>query len=153
MSLDAELEHIKAYLERWIRHWCPDGERRRSNWHLMHDALCSWLLLATHVARARLQSPTESSNCQEQARQSQQDQQHLLASLSIKMFEEALKVPASLVITHRASIFPFAAAVILRLGRRRDLVLRVALRMAGIPGKPTVRTFVRDAGRQMLVML
>lgn len=55
--------------------------------------------------------------------------------------------------THRASLFPFAAAIILKLGNQRDLILRVALRMAGTPGKPFVPTFVRDGGNQLLSML
>ncbi|KAF7192820.1 hypothetical protein HII31_05868 [Pseudocercospora fuligena] len=156
-ALDAELAHIRNYLEHFIQQWCPDAETRHSNWHLHHDALCSWLLLAIHVARVRFQSTSTSEvktqRLQDQLRRSQQEQQQLLVSLSIKMFEEALKVPSSLVNTHRASIMPFAASVIIRLSKRRDLVLRTALRMAGEPGKPTVRTFVRDAGRQMLVML
>lgn len=155
MSLDAELEHIKNYLERFILHWCPNAEKRRGNWHLLHDALCSWLLLAVHVARARFQSCSEakSQTSQDRLKRSQQDQQQLLVKLSVRMFEEALKLPTSLLITHRASIMPFAASVILRFSKRRDLVLRAALRMAGEAGRPTVRTFVRDAGRQMLVML
>lgn len=162
LSLNAELEHIKNYMERWISHWCPNSTKRGSNsasengnWHLLHDALCSWLLLAVHVARARFQcvEETVTPNQQDEVRRSQHEQQQLLVHLSTRMFEEALRVPSSLVITHRASILPFAASVILRLSKRRDLVLRAALRMAGEPGKPTVRTFVRDAGRQMLVML
>lgn len=157
MSLDAELEHIRNYMDRFIQQWCPDTESRRINWHLLHDALCSWLLLAMHVARVRFQSAStselKSQRLQDQIKRSQQDQQQLLVNLSTSMFEEALKVPSSLVITHRASIMPFAASLILRLSKRRDLVLRAALRMAREPGRATVRTFVRDAGRQMLVML
>ncbi|KAL1844933.1 hypothetical protein VTK73DRAFT_1485 [Phialemonium thermophilum] len=143
LSLDAELEHIKAYIERWIRDWCPEDGDRRLNWHLTHEALSCWLLLAVNIAKRR---PPQ--HAADQARQ-----QQLLLDLSIRMFKLALRVPEAIRTTHRSSIFPFAASIILRLSARRDLVLRVALRMTGDPERPFVPSFVRDSGNQILVML
>lgn len=81
-------------------------------------------------------------------------QQHRrLLQLSIRVFKEALDAPPTAHMTHRASIFPFAAAIILRFSERRDLVLLLALRMSGEPGKAYVPTFIRSAGNQMLAML
>jgi len=141
LSLDAELEHIKAHAEKWIQDWCPREGDKRLNWHLTHDALSCWLLLAVRIARKRPE-PSKTSH-----------EQQLLLALSIRLFKEALKAPDAVLTTQRASIFPFAASIILRLSGRRELILRVALRMSGEPGKPHVPTFVRDAGNQMLVML
>jgi hypothetical protein len=80
-------------------------------------------------------------------------QQRRLLHLSISIFKAALEAPQTVHMTHRASIFPFVAAIVLKLSDRRDLILRLALRMAGEPGKPYVPTFIRDSGNQMLAML
>lgn len=80
-------------------------------------------------------------------------QQRRLLQLSTRLFKVALEVPQTVHMTHRASIFTFVAAIILKLSDRRDLVLRLALRMAGEPGKKYVPTFIRDSGNQMLAML
>ncbi|RFU31591.1 hypothetical protein B7463_g4710, partial [Scytalidium lignicola] len=141
LALDAELDHIESYTERWIQDWCPEDGDQRLNWHLSHDALCCRLLLSVYIAR---KWPKRSNMIQQQRR---------LLQLSIRIFKEALEVPLTVHMTHRAGIFPVVAAIILKLSNRRDLVLLLALRMAGEPGKPYVPTFIRDAGSQMLAML
>lgn len=141
ISLDAELEHIKTFTEKWISDWCQRDGDNCLNWHLTHDALSCWLLLAVRIARKRPQSYNTSH------------QQQLLLALSTRIFKEALRASQAIHTSHRSAIFPFAASIILRLSTRRDLVLRLALRMTGEPGKPHVSTFVRDAGNQLLVML
>ena len=55
--------------------------------------------------------------------------------------------------TLRGSTFAFAAAIVLKLSDRRDLVLRVALRKADDPTKPNIPTYFREAAGQMLAML
>lgn len=152
LSLDAELEHIKVYIEGWIEDWCPRDADAVLNWHLSHEATSCWLLLAIRVARVRLQS-TRLADRHHRHQEREQQQQNLLLSLSVRLFEESLKFPTALAVTQRAAVFPFAASIVLRLGSRRDLVLRAALRMAGEPRKPFVPTFVREAGNQMLIML
>lgn len=76
-----------------------------------------------------------------------------LLDIAIRIFQEALDAPQGTHMTHRASIFPFAGALILQCSDRRDLVLRLALRMAGRPDKQYVPTFIRSAGNQLLAML
>lgn len=152
LSLDAELEHIKCYVETWIKDWCPEDGDPTLNWHLTHDAISCWLLLAIRIARIRLQS-SDTHDGAYLKQQREQRQQSLLRSLSIRLFEESLKFPEAMAMTQRAAVFPFAASVLLKLSSRRDLVLRAALRMAGEPRKSFVPTFVREAGNQMLIML
>jgi hypothetical protein len=154
MSLSAELEHIKSYMEKWIHAWCPKYGNSQLNWHLTHDALSSWLLLAIRVARKRLQLSKPAHPHQQCRNQQRQEQHQLIRTLSVRMFEEALsQAPSTILMTHRASIFSFAAPIVLNLSDKQDLVLRVGLRMAGEPGRPFVPTFVRETGIQMLLML
>lgn len=160
LSLDAEMEHMKSYLERWIHDNCPKTGDPNLNWHLCHDALSCWLLLAVSVSRKRFYSHAKEGDTnggqrmttpQDQHRQ--QKQQRLLFGLSTRLFKEALKAPRALLMTHRAAILPFAASIFMRQSSRRDLILRTALRTAGSPGHPQTPTFVREAGVCMLVML
>ncbi|KAL4882335.1 hypothetical protein BJY04DRAFT_217253 [Aspergillus karnatakaensis] len=136
LSLDAELEHIKSYLENWIQRWCGSDEVHL-HWHLKHDTLSCWLLLAVHIARKRTQSGAVSHYS---LQEKQWKQQQLLLALSARLFKESLQAPEAVRMTHRAGIFPFAASILLRFGEHRDLVLRTALRMAGEPGKLHVPT-------------
>ncbi|CAO2658286.1 Nn.00g060090.m01.CDS01 [Neocucurbitaria sp. VM-36] len=145
--LDAELEHIKAYMEGWMQDRCPGRENPSVNWYLVHEAISCWLLLVTQIGKVRLRKPY-----QQRPRQ-QQHQQQLMSSLAVRMFTEVLKVPHAVRTTQRATIFPFAASIVLRMYSRSDLVLPVALQMAGEPGEVHVPTFVREAGVQMLLML
>ena len=111
VALDAELEHVKSYLETWIQTWCSQEENPHLRWHLLHDALSCWLLLVVSVARTRFQLSQGQKNLQlhRNLQQKQQRQQQVLLKIATRMFNEALKVPRALRITHRASIFPFAA--------------------------------------------
>jgi hypothetical protein len=74
-------------------------------------------------------------------------------STAVSIFEEALKYPYIPHLTLKSGPFVFAAGLILRLSDRRDLVLRMALRMAGDPERPSLNTFVRHNGQQMLSLL
>lgn len=154
------MEHVKSYIERWIHDNCPKGGDPNLNWHLCHDALSCWLLLAVSVSRKRFYSQTKDEEPEEGAKAAnpqdqhrQQKQQRLLFGLSTRLFREALKAPQGLLMTHRAAILPFAASIFMRQNSRRDLVLRAALRMVGSPGQAYTPTFVREAGVCMLVML
>lgn len=144
ISFDAELQHIKTYIEKFIHDWCDESSDKSLKWHLSHDAISCWLLLALCIARKRFQDVSISQ---------QQEHQQLLLRLSVRLFKEALGTPEAVRMTHRAAILPVAASIILRLSTRHDLILRLALRMAGEPEKAYVPTFVREAGNQMLVML
>jgi hypothetical protein len=133
--------------------WCSLASSSQLKWHLTHDALSCWLLLVTTLARKRLELCV-SAESRSQYRQQQQEQQHLIRLLAKRMFEEAVAQPShTLCMTHRASIFSFAAAILLKFGEHTSLVLCLALRMSGEPGGHFVHTFVREAGIQIMLML
>ena len=153
-ALDAESEHIKVYMETWVHERAnQDGSTCSASWSLSHDCLSCWLLLAVRIAKARLRCSQALGKSQSQSHNHNGQQQQLLLSLATRIFEEASKVPDAVRMTNRAAIFPFAASIILRLGSRRDLVLRVALNMAGEAFQAHVPSFVREAGVQTLLML
>ena len=141
LALQAELIWIKTHLDQWILDWCPPDGDPRKNWHLLHDCLACQLLLTARIARKRSSAPDLAMYQRE------------LLRVSIRMFTEALKMPGLTHMTHRASVMAFAAAIILKLSDRRDLVLRLALRLAGDPTRPAVPTWVGVTGKQMLSML
>lgn len=139
--MDAELNWLNGYIDRWIQEWCNAQGDPRLKWHLLHDALGYQLLLSARIVGKSAKSDSTSIH------------QRMLFDVASRMFTEALRTPQNTHMTHRASVFPFAAAIMLRFCDRRDLVLRLALRMAGDHYGPHVPTFVRDAGNQMLAML
>lgn len=156
--LDAELQHIQTYLEQWVKDWCGTKVQQDDNkdltWHLKHESVSCWLLLALRIARKRFPARL-SEMCQEDMDLRRREKEHrmLLLNLSTRLFSQAVECLDSVCMTHRASIFPVAASIMLNLGGRRDIILRTALRMAGEPGEPFVSSFVRDSGNQLLVML
>lgn len=139
LALEAELNWIKTYIARHISQWClPD---KANCWPIKHDALAQQFLLIARIRR-KMDPSIEIWS-----------QHPDLLPLAIEIFTEALSSPNPAHMTHRASILPLVAAVILKDGTRRDLVMRLALRMAPDPTRPSIPTFVRDAGCQMLSML
>ena len=154
MSLGLELEHIRGFIEHWLQRWCPTSGNPQLNWHLTHDALSCWLLLAIRIARKRLQASKSSKVGHEVRDRQRTEQQRLLRDISVRMFEAAASQAAStLCMTHRAAIFTFAAPIVLKLSDERKLVLSVALRLAGDPESLHVPSFVREAGSLLLIML
>ncbi|KAF6818682.1 MFS alpha-glucoside [Colletotrichum plurivorum] len=94
------------------------------------------------ITKKRVQyQDTFSFPTRQERRERKQEQQKLLLNISIEIFENALKNPMAFRITHRASICPFAASIVLRMSQRNDLILRAGLRMTSEPGKQYVPTF------------
>ncbi|KAL2785312.1 hypothetical protein BJX66DRAFT_343207 [Aspergillus keveii] len=122
LQLQADLSWVAHYISQWIVAWCSTTSYPPARWHLLHDAL-SVQLLSTRIIERLPQTQTSRS-----------DHQRYLLIIAIRIFEAALDNERGTHMTHRASIFPFAGALILRFSDRRDLVLRLALRMAGDPG-------------------
>ncbi|KAJ0426797.1 hypothetical protein BJY00DRAFT_306793 [Aspergillus carlsbadensis] len=144
LQLQADLSWVTHYTSQWIAAWCNPTSHAPARWHLLHDALSVHLLLSTRIISRLPQTHTSS----------RADHQRYLLSIAIRIFEAALDAERGTHMTHRASIFPFAGALILRFSDRRDLVLGLALRMAGDPCRENyVPTFVRSAGNQLLAML
>ena len=141
LALDSALNWVNDYLEQWKAKWCPADLPRRLRWHLIHDSLGTQILLASRIAKARFKSSSTSKD------------QAVLLQASLRIFVEALESPPAPHMSTRASMYPYIAAIVLRGSDRVDLVLRLALRMAGDPNQREVPTCVRGAGRQMLAML
>ncbi|KAM5349144.1 hypothetical protein ACJ41O_008967 [Fusarium nematophilum] len=118
LQLEADLAWVMDHTEKWIARWCDGNSSPGTRWHLLHDALSCQLLLSARIIGWLPQTD-------EQA-----DYKKRLLDISIRIFQEALDAAQGTHMTHRASIFPFAGALILRFSDRRDLVLRLALRMA-----------------------
>ncbi|KAJ4177011.1 hypothetical protein NW755_014098 [Fusarium falciforme] len=128
LQLKGDLVWVTDHTERWIATWAEGLKSRRIYWHLVHDALSCQLLLSSRII-GRLPQSSDMA----------QYQRHLL-NISLRIFQCALATPHATHMTHRASTFAFAGAIILRFGDRRDMVLRLALRMAGDPCRACVPT-------------
>jgi len=141
LTLESEMIAIQSFVDRWIAKWCPvDGDTKR-NWHLVHEVLATQLLLLARIARNRTKAPDYGAI------------QTRLLETSVHMFTEALRQPGLTHMTHRPSTFPFAAAIILKLSPNRDIVLRIALRLAGPPDRPHIPQNIRNAGYEILALL
>lgn len=138
----ADLRWISIYLSEWVAKWCTPESSDNKNWHLLHDSLSSRLLLTAQIAKLRAGETSESELYRRE-----------MLEVSTRIFEEALARPGLTHMTHRSGAISAAASILLRLGDRRDLVLRLALRMAGDPNKSSVPTWVNVCGRQMMAML
>lgn len=142
LQLDADLAWVADYTDRWIETWARPNSDKPTYWHMVHDVLSCKLLLSSRIIDRLPQAGGTTPH-----------QQGVLLETSLRIFNLALSIPGATHMTHRASIFAFAGAVILRFGDRRDLVLRLSLRMAGDPAAACVPTFVGNAGKQLLAML
>ncbi|KAH7214275.1 hypothetical protein BKA60DRAFT_460776 [Fusarium oxysporum] len=141
LQLEADLAWVVHYTETWVTRWCVGNSNPGVRWHLVHDALSCQLLMSSRIIGRLPQTEGQAAH------------KKYLLDIAIRIFQEALDAPQGTHMTHRASIFPFAGALILQCSDRRDLVLRLALRMAGRPDKQYVPTFIRSAGNQLLAML
>ena len=140
-AIEQEVSCIEIFIDNWISDWCSAIAGQQKVWHLIQEALSLKLLLL-----AQIRFPGSSPSPRPRYKQ-------LLVDTAVRMFEEALKTLTTPHMTHRASILTFAASLVIRFTNRRDLVLRLALRLAGDVHRPSVPTTRRDAGRQMLALL
>jgi hypothetical protein len=143
LALDAELMFVDAFLKQWTAQWCPPGIDFTRSWIFRHEANTARLLLYLRILKRRRKSPRKEFN---------QYHQDILHAAEV-IFEEALEHHPIPHLSWKTGIVVFAAGIILRLNGRKELVLRVALRMAGDPENPPLNTFTRQNGYQMLAML
>lgn len=141
LQLEADLAWVTDYTDKWITLWAEPNSSKPIYWHMVHDALSCQLLLSSRIIGKLPQANVTA------------DHQRQILGISIRIFQLVLDIPGATHMTHRASIFAFAGAIILRFGERQDLVLRLALRLAGDPTRTSVPTFVGNAGKQLLAML
>jgi hypothetical protein len=140
MLLDVEQIWIDQSIDRWVEQWCPLGQNPSLNWQFRNEALVAKLLLYARILAARSRSVRL-----DLARKD-------VAGVAIEIFERALEQPY-IPVTVKSGAYVFAAGVIRQFSSRQDLVLRLALRMAGDPHMRQLNTFVVHNGQQMLSRL
>lgn len=134
-DLALELGHslVDAFMDNWILRWCPKDGDRIHHWLFRHEASGARLLLHLRIMGKRHESSTVNVSLD----------QNKVVGLADSMFQDALTHDSIPAFSFRSGHILFAAEIMLRLSDRRDLVLRLALRMAGDPDKPSLNTFAR----------
>ena len=141
LTLDLEHNLVDAYIDRWIDLWATTSTDETRRWLLQYEASGVRLLLHLWILR-------------KQDSKAMISRHHLtLLKIAEDIFELALAHEYIPYFAFKTGYIVFAAEIVLRLGDRPDLVLRMALRMAGNPDRPPIRTSTRANGYQMLAML
>ena len=132
---------VDTFVDRWIAKWCPvDGEEVH-NWLFQYEAAGVRLLLHLRILRHQGSASIADKH------------QTSILQISERMFEDALAHEHIPHLAFKSGYILFAADIMLRISHRPDLVLRMALRLAGDPDEPPLRTSTRHNGYQMLSML
>ncbi|OCF31718.1 hypothetical protein I316_06525 [Kwoniella heveanensis BCC8398] len=145
-AMDSERVWIQTYLSSWDRKWVdpqPDPLRR---WWFRYLSIRSRLVGILRVAKARTQAGPWTN--------------HMRADLllvSTELLEGCLSHERAMHMLRPTSPIVFAAAILLQLTKKdapeRDLILRVALRLAGEPKQGDIMTYAVHNGYQILNML
>jgi hypothetical protein len=141
LVLDAEHTLVDSYIDRWIDHWCPPDLNETRQWLFRYEV--SGVRLLLHLEILKFQDPDADLS----------RHHHEILRIAEFIFEDALSHDHIPYFAFKSGYVLFAAEIILRLGKRPDLVLRMALRMAGDPDRPPISTSTRYNGYQMLSMM
>nr|XP_019013685.1 uncharacterized protein I206_01756 [Kwoniella pini CBS 10737]OCF52466.1 hypothetical protein I206_01756 [Kwoniella pini CBS 10737] len=145
-GLDSERIWIQTYLESWNKKWVSPQTDPLRKWWFQYLSIRSHLVGILRVAKAR-SGPGSWSD------QMRSD----LILVSIELLEGCLSHKRAMHMLRPTSPIVFAAAILLRLTSKeapeRDLILRVALRLAGEPEKEDIVTYAVHNGYQILNML
>ena len=133
---------MDRYIDRWVDKWCPNDGEETHNWLFRYEAMGARLLLHLRILKYQTLSEIDSAAYRDK-----------ILQLSEAIFEDALSHSEIPHFSLRSGNVLFAADLIVKLGGRQGLVLRMALRMAGDPDKVTIRTQTPFNGLQMLAML
>ena len=142
-ALTAEQSLVDSFISRWVDDWAPKDGDPTHNFIFRHEAQAAKLLLHVRILSRRI-APTASELARYQAQ---------ILDLVHELFDQALTQPQIPHLTFKTAFIVYAAGIIFRLNGRKDVVLRLALRMAGNPDNPSPRTFTVHNGQQMLSML
>ena len=143
LALDAEIALVQAFTDRWVDQWCQRDTDTIRGWIHRHEVLTIQLWLLLRILGKR--SHPASADCTRYHRE--------ILQVAHDVFENALKQERIPHLSFKTGPVLFASGVILRLGGRRDLILQLALRLAGDPDRPPLNTFTRHNAYQMLSML
>ncbi|WVF68285.1 hypothetical protein IAT40_003050 [Kwoniella sp. CBS 6097] len=145
-AMDSERIWISTYLSSWDRKWVdpqPDPLRR---WWFRYLSIRSRLIGIMRVAKARSQPGPWTDQMRAD-----------LLLVSTELLEGCLSHERAMHMLRPTSPIVFAAAILQQLTSKdapeRDLVLRVALRLAGEPKQGDIMTYAVHNGYQILNML
>ncbi|WWC60942.1 uncharacterized protein I303_103518 [Kwoniella dejecticola CBS 10117] len=145
-ALDSERIWIQTYLQSWNEKWVDTQTDSLRKWWFQYLSFRSRLVGILRVAKARA-SPGSWSE------QMKSD----LVLVSIDLLAGCLSHERAMHMLRPTSPIVFAAAILLQLtGKQapeRDLILRVALRLAGEPKQEDIMTYAVHNGYQILNML
>nr|XP_019049896.1 hypothetical protein I302_00315 [Kwoniella bestiolae CBS 10118]OCF28826.1 hypothetical protein I302_00315 [Kwoniella bestiolae CBS 10118] len=145
VGYEAEKVWISTFLKAWEDRWMLPHSDSLTRWHYRYVSLRSRLVGLLRISKA--QSHPEKWTAETRGE---------LLSLAIQMLEGALCHERALHMIGRTSALVFAATIILQLtapdAGSRDLILRVALRLAGDPNQDCM-TYEKHNGFQLINML
>ncbi|WWC57478.1 uncharacterized protein I303_100010 [Kwoniella dejecticola CBS 10117] len=145
IGFEAEKSWISTFLTAWEDRWLSPHSDSLKRWHYRYISLRSRLVGLLRISRAQSSSDKWTSETRQE-----------LLRLSIQMLEGALCHERALHMIGRTSALVFASTIILQLtepdASSRDLILRVALRLAGDPNQ-NLMTYEKHNGFQLINML
>ncbi|WWC89880.1 uncharacterized protein L201_004808 [Kwoniella dendrophila CBS 6074] len=147
IALDSERIWIQTYLSSWNEQWVRPQTNPLRRWWFQFMAMRSRLVGILRVAKAR----THPGSWTDQMRAD-------LVSVSIDILQGCLSHERAMHMLRPTSPTVFASAILLQLTTKeapeRDLILRVALRLAGEPNEQDgIMTYAAHNGYQILNML
>ncbi|WWC88372.1 uncharacterized protein L201_003283 [Kwoniella dendrophila CBS 6074] len=145
IGFEAEKVWISTFLTLWEEKWLSPHSDSLTRWHYRYVSLRSRLVGLLRITKAQLTSGNWISSIRND-----------LLALAIQMLEGALCHERALHMIGRTSALIFAATIVLQLtepdASSRDLILRVALRLAGDPNQDLM-TYEKHNGFQLINML
>ncbi|WWD09994.1 hypothetical protein V865_008126 [Kwoniella europaea PYCC6329] len=145
-ALDSERIWIQTYLSSWESKWVEPQTDPLRRWWFRYLSIRSRLVGILRVAKARAQPGPWTDQMKSD-----------LVLVSIELLQGCLSHERSMHMLRPTSPIVFAAAILLQLTGKdapeRDLILRVALRLAGEPKQEDIMTYAVHNGYQILNML
>ncbi|WRT68793.1 uncharacterized protein IL334_005773 [Kwoniella shivajii] len=145
MGFEAEKIWISTFLTAWEDRWLSPHSDSLTRWQYRYVSLRSRLVGLLRISKAQFPRDKWTPNTR-----------HELLGLAVQMLEGALCHERALHMIGRTSALVFAATIILQLtdpeAGSRDLILRVALRLAGDPNQDLM-TYEKHNGFQLINML
>ncbi|WRT67709.1 uncharacterized protein IL334_004681 [Kwoniella shivajii] len=146
IAMDSERIWIRTHLSSWEDTWVKPQTDPLRQWWFRYLSIRSRLVGILRVAKARVHPGPWTDQMKTD-----------LVLVSTELMEGCLSHEKSLHMLRPTSPIVFAAAILLQLtgkeAKERDLILRVALRLAGDPRQEDVMTYATHNGYQILNML
>ena len=146
LILSSERGSLSSFLTSWHTRWCPPDLDPLLQWWYTYNRVDSHMVGLLRIAKIEAARGGWSSA-------TRQD----VLSVATTVLVEALKEPMSMHMLRRTSLLVISSAIVLQMTPPgtpiRDIVLRMALRMAGNPRQDTLMTYTRHNGFQLMNMI